>query len=257
MTVVRTIALAAGLALGAAPARAQTKLVSANELTGAERAGGWRMLFDGKSLAGWRGLGYDSVPTAHWKVVDGSIMKVASGTVPRMPDGQPASGGDLMTVDTFRDFELVFEWKVVPGSNSGVKYNVSEKLSLQASKNHAALGFEYQVLDDSLNDDNKVPSHRAGALYDLVPPNDEKRLAPVGQWNRGRILLRGNHGEHWLNGRKIVSYDLGTPRMDALLAASKYRAVAGFADRRAGHIILQDHGDAAYYRGIRIRELKP
>lgn len=245
------------LAAVPAAAFAQTKPVSPNALTDAERAAGWRMLFDGKTLAGWRGLGYDSIPTAHWKVVDGAIMKVASGNVPKMPDGQPANGGDLMTTDAWRDFELVFEWKVVPGSNSGVKYNVSEQLSLKASGNHAALGFEYQVLDDSLNDDNKVPSHRAGALYDLIPPNEEKRLVPVGEWNRSRIILRGNHGEHWLNGRMIVSYDLGTPRMDALFAASKYRAIKGFADRRAGHIILQDHGDAAYYRGIRIRELKP
>jgi hypothetical protein len=228
----------------------------ANRLTGAERAAGWHLLFDGSTLAGWRGLGYDSVPTAHWKVVDGAIQKVASQHVPRMPDGQPANGGDLMTIGTFRDFELDFEWRVPPGANSGVKYNVSEEISRRTA-NHAALGFEYQVLDDSLNEDNKVATHRAGALYDIIAPNAEKHLAPVGQWNRSRIILRGNHGEHWLNGRKIVSYDLGTPRLDSLLAASKYRAVAGFADRRAGHIVLQDHGDAAWYRDLKIRELTP
>src|SRR3954463_3006040 len=83
--------------------------------------GAWRTLFDGKTFAGWRGLGYDSVPTAHWEIDDGAIMKVPSGSVPRMPDGQPASGGDLMTIDAFRDFELEFDWKVLPGSNSGVK----------------------------------------------------------------------------------------------------------------------------------------
>ncbi len=216
----------------------------------------WRELFDGRSLAGWRGLGYDSVPSAHWKVADGAIMKVASGNVPKMADGQPASGGDLMTTDTFTDFELEFEWKVAPGANSGVKYNVSEPRSMK-SANHAALGFEYQVLDDSLNDDNKVPSHRAGSLYDMIPPNGEKTLRPVGEWNRSRIVLRGNHGEHWLNGKMVVSYDLATPRMDSLLAASKYRSIAGFADRRAGHIVLQDHGDATWYRAIRIRRLDP
>jgi hypothetical protein len=219
-------------------------------------AQGWRNLFDGKSLAGWRGLGYDSVPSAHWKVVDGAIMKVASGNVAKMPDGQPASGGDLMTVDAFRDFDLEFEWKVAPGANSGVKYNVSEAMSLK-SANHAALGFEYQVLDDSLNDDNKIPSHRAGSLYDMIAPGAEKVLMPVGSWNRSRIVLRGNHGEHWLNGKLVVSYDLGTPRADSLLAASKYRSIPGFAERRAGHIVLQDHGDAAYYRNLRIRVLTP
>jgi hypothetical protein len=237
--------------LSATAAPAQTP----NQLTAAERAAGWRLLFDGKTFAGWRGLGYDSVPAAHWRIIDGAVEKVASGNVPRIADGQPAAGGDLMTTDTFRDFDLVFQWKVVPGSNSGVKYNVSEELSLAKATNHAALGFEYQVLDDSLNDDNKVPTHRAGSLYDLVAPNAAKHLRPVGQWNDARIVFRGNHGEHWLNGAKIVDFDLGTPRMDSLLAASKYHTIPGFADRRASHIVLQDHGDEAYYRSIKLREL--
>lgn len=235
------------LAAGSAPAQ------TPNQLTAAERATGWRLLFDGKTFSGWRGLGYDSVPSAHWRVVDGAIQKVASGNVPRIADGQPAAGGDLMTTDTFRDFELVFQWKVVPGSNSGVKYNVSEELSLAKATNHAALGFEYQVLDDSLNDDNKVPTHRAGSLYDLVAPNAAKHLRPVGQWNDARIVFRGNHGEHWLNGARIVEFELGAPRMDSLLAASKYHPIPGFAEHRSGHIVLQDHGDEAYYRGIKIR----
>jgi hypothetical protein len=226
-----------------------------NALSAAERSSGWRLLFDGRSLRGWRGLGYDSVPTAHWTVVDGTIRKIPSGSVPKMPDGQPASGGDLMTADTFNDFELSFDWKVAPGANSGVKYNVSEEFSLKNATNHAALGFEYQVLDDDLNEDNKIVTHRAGSLYDLIAPNDRKRLMSVGGWNRSVIVFRGRHGEHWLNGEKVVAYDLGTPLMDSLLAKSKYRTIPGFADRRAGHIILQDHGDEVFYRSIKIREL--
>jgi Domain of Unknown Function (DUF1080) len=228
-----------------------------NTLTAAERAAGWRLLFDGTTLKGWRGLGYDSIPSAHWRVVNGSIEKIASGNVAKMPDGQPAVGGDLMTLDTFRDFELSFQWKVAPGANSGVKYNVSEEFSLAHASNHAALGFEYQVLDDSLSDDNKIASHRAGSLYDLIPPNGAKTLMPVGQWNTSRIVFQGRHGEHWLNGAKIVEFYLGTPRMDSLLAKSKYHTIPGFADRRDGHIILQDHGDQVFYRDIRIRELQP
>lgn len=234
---------------------AAPSLGAQNTLTAAERAQGWRLLFDGKTFAGWRGLGYDTVPTAHWRLVDGSIMKIASGNVPKMPDGQPANGGDLMSVDTFRDFELTFEWKATPAMNSGVKYNVSEEFSLAHASNHAALGFEYQLIDDSLNDDNKIPSHRAGALYDLIAPNAAKHLAPVGQWNVSRIVFRGKHGEHWLNGAKIVDFDLGTPLMDSALARSKYHTMPGFADRRAGHIILQDHGDEIYFRNIKIRSL--
>jgi hypothetical protein len=224
-----------------------------NQLTAKEKAAGWRLLFNGKTFAGWRGLGYDSVPTAHWKIEHGAIKKVPSGQIARMPDGQPATGGDLMTTDTFQDFELAWQWKVVPGSNSGIKYNVSEEFSLAKASNHAALGFEYQVLDDSLNEDNKLATHRAGALYDLLPTNDKKKLRPVGEWNSSRLVFRGNHGEHWLNGAKVVDFDLHTARMDSALAKSKYRNIAGFADRRKGHIILQDHGEEVYYRDIKIR----
>jgi hypothetical protein len=229
--------------------------VPANALTAAERAAGWRLLFDGRTLRGWRGLGYDSVPTAHWVVVEGAIRKVASGQVPKLPDGQPHSGGDLMTTQTFGDFELTWEWRVTPGANSGLKYNVSEELSLANAPNHAALGFEYQILDDDRHPDRMLPSHRAGALYDLIPPSDKKQLHPVGEWNRSTVIFRGNHGEHWLNGERIVEFDLGTARMDSALAASKYRSIPGFATRRKAHLVLQDHGDEVYFRNIKVRDL--
>jgi len=226
-----------------------------NVLTDAEQRAGWHLLFDGRTFNGWRGLGYDTVPTAHWKIENGTIRKLADGQVPRLPDGQPAAGGDLMTRDTFRDFELSWEWKISRAGNSGVKYNVSEEISMANAPNHAALGFEYQMLDDSLHEDNKVPSHRAGALYDLIPPNGNKVLKPVGEWNSSTIVFRGNHGEHWLNGQKIVEFELGTPLMDSLLAKSKYRDIKGFADKRAGHIVLQDHVDEVFFRNIKIRRL--
>jgi hypothetical protein len=215
----------------------------------------WRPLFDGKTFNGWRGLGYDSVPSAHWKIEDGTIKKVAEGQIPRLADGQPAAGADLMTKEAFTDFELSWEWKMSAGGNSGVKYNVSEELSMAQAPNHAALGFEYQLLDDSLAEDNKIPSHRAGALYDLIAPNARKKLEPAGRWNTSRLVFRGNHGEHWLNGIKIVEFDLGTPRMDSLLAKSKYRNIRNFAQRRTGHIVLQNHGSEVRFRNIRIRIL--
>jgi hypothetical protein len=160
-----------------------------------------------------------------------------------------------MTIETFRDFELSFDWKISRAGNSGVKYNVSEEISMANAPNHAALGFEYQVLDDDLHEDNKIPSHRAGALYDLIAPSANKRLNPVGDWNSSTIVFRGNHGEHWLNGIKVVEYDLGTPRMDSLLAASKYKSIPNFGQRRAGHIVLQDHVDEVYFRNIKIHVL--
>lgn len=236
-----------GLGMGQAPEQRP------NALTEAERAAGWRLLFDGRTFAGWRGLGRDTVPTSHWIVEDGAIKKLPSGIIAERAGGlPPVAGGDLMTEATFGDFELAWEWKVVPGANSGVKYNVSEALSTSLS-GHAALGFEYQMLDDDRHSDAATPSHRAGALYDLIVPDPRKRLRPVGEWNRSAVVFRGNHGEHWLNGEKIVEFDLGTPRMDSLLAASKYRAIAGFADRRRGPIVLQDHGDEVYFRSIKVR----
>jgi len=235
---------------------------SPNTLTASERASGWRLLFDGQTLSGWRGLGYDTVPTAHWVVANGAIKKIASGDVPRVPDGRPLVGGDLETRDSFVDFELSFEWKVTPGANSGVKYNVSEAMSLAqggagtpGGPTHSALGFEYQMLDDDRHEDGKLPTHRSGALYDLIAPNEKKQLHPVGEWNRSRIVFRGNHGEHWLNGQKVVEFELGTAHMDSLLAASKYKTIPGFGEKRRGHIVLQDHGDEVYFRDIKVRPL--
>lgn len=231
------------------------RLLSPNTLTPDEQRAGWLMLFDGKTFNGWRGLGYDTIPTAHWMIQDGTIRKIPDAQVPRQADGQPAVGGDLMTKDTYRDFELSWEWRISRAGNSGVKYNVSEQISMANAPNHAALGFEYQMLDDSLHEDNKVPSHRAGALYDLIAPSANKQLAPVGEWNASRIVFRGNHGEHWLNGRKVVEFELGTPLMDSLLAKSKYHNIPNFAQKRAGHIVLQDHVDEAFFRNIKIRPL--
>ena len=227
-----------------------------NTLTVAEQADGWRLLFDGETFTGWRGLGRDSIPAGHWTIEDGTIRKVASGEVPTAPDGQPLEGGDIMTEETFGDFELVLEWRVSPGANSGIKYNVSEAMSTEHPPTYAALGFEYQILDDDRHPDARNgPNRTAAALYDLIPPDATKKLNPVGTFNETRLLFRGKHGEHWLNGEKVVAYDLDTPRFDSLLAASKYQPIEGFAERRQGHIVLQDHGDDVWFRNIKIRML--
>jgi len=262
-------ALALALALAACGTTESSPSESSPSATQAERAAepnqlspvdveaGWRLLFDGTSFDGWRGLGRDEVPAEHWTIDEGAIRKVPSGEVPTAADGQPLEGGDIMTVDTFEDFELMFEWKVAAGANSGIKYNVSEEMSTSAPPVHAALGFEYQILDDDGHPDAQNGLNRtAAALYDLIGPAPNKQLRPVGEFNESRLVFRGGHGEHWLNGAKVLEFDLETDAFAERLAASKYQPIEGFADRRAGHIVLQDHGDEVWFRSIKIRQLE-
>jgi hypothetical protein len=226
-----------------------------NRLTEEESAEGWTLLFDGRSFAGWRGLGQEGIPEGHWIIEDGAIKKVPSENVALQEDGQPLVGGDLMTIESFENFELYFEWKISPAGNSGIKYNVSEEMSKAYPPEYAALGFEYQILDDKGNPDAQVgANHTAGALYDLIAP-EGKNLVPVGEFNSSRIILNGNHGEHWLNGIKVLEYDLETPAMEALISASKYKDIPDFAEKRQGHIVLQDHTDAVWFRNLKIRLL--
>jgi hypothetical protein len=232
----------------------QAEEIPANTLSEEEAADGWSLLFDGKSFEGWRGLGRESIPQGSWTVEQGAIKKIPSGEVPLQEDGQPLAGGDILTEKTFTDFELRFEWKISLGGNSGLKYNVSEDMSTAYPPISAALGFEYQILDDDNHPDAKNGANRtAAALYDLLPP-EGKTLNPVGEWNTGRIVFVGNHGEHWLNGVKVLEYDLGPPEMEARLEASKYRIYEDFGQKRRGHIVIQDHTDAAWYRNIKIKE---
>lgn len=226
---------------------------------------GWMSLFDGESLDGWRGLGRDDVPEGHWVVEDGTIRKVASADVARAADGQPVTGGDLLYDRQFENFELSFEWKVSPGANSGIKYNVSEEMSVSHRPQYAALGFEYQILDnDEHPDAGNDPNRWAAGLYDLIPPGSDAQLQPVGEWNTGRIIFNGNRGEHWLNGNRVLEYELGTHMMNRLLKTSKWGElgddtyIPDFGTRKhAGYIVLQDHGDDVWYRNIHIRELEP
>ena len=162
-----------------------------------------------------------------------------------------------MTVETFTNFELSLEWKVAPGANGGIKYNVSEEMSTANPPVHAALGFEYQILDDDLHPDAaNGPNRQAAALYDLIPPGQAKALRPVGEFNQARVVFAHGHGEHWLNGSKVLEYDVSSERFDELLALSKYAPLEGFAHPRAGHIVLQDHGDDVWFRNIKIRKIE-
>jgi hypothetical protein len=234
----------------------QKETTEINQLTKDEKEQGWKLLFDGKSFAGWRGLGRDTVETNNWKVEDGNIHKVNSREVPPLPNGEKIDGGDLMTIDTFDNFELTFEWKILPAGNSGIKYNVSEKISTTFGSGHGALGFEYQILDDGHEMyKNLKPTQYTGALYEMYAPVNVQ-LNPVSEFNQGRIILNGNHGEHWLNGVKVVEYEFVTAEFDSLFHLSKYAKYPDFEKKRSGHIVITNHTDESWYRNIKIRRIK-
>lgn len=205
-----------------------------NTLTEAEREAGWTLLFDGHTLAGWRGYLKNAV--TGWAVIDGELTRVAEG-------------GDIITSAQYRNFELALEWKVAPGGNSGIFY--------RAAEGPPAIYFsapEMQVLDDALHADGKSPLTSAGSNYALhAAPRGIVR--PAGEWNAIRIVVQGNHVEHWLNGRLVVRYALHSAEWKARVAASKFAEWKDYGQATEGHIGLQDHGDRVSYRSIRIRLL--
>ena len=202
----------------------------------------WVDLFDGETLAGWHGIGQTAAPSA-WRVTDGAIHLVPG-------DGD---GGDLVADGTYGDFELELEWKVAPCGNSGVFYRGAE----QEGQEIYASAPEYQVLDDACHPDARFPSHRAGSVYDLYTATPGAVRAG-GEWNEARIVARGGHVEHWLNGIQAAAAEIGSADWQARLAASKFRDPAdfpGFGSYAAGVIAVQDHGDEVWYRHVRIRPL--
>jgi hypothetical protein len=213
-----------------------------NTLTPEETAAGWKLLFDGSTTAGWRACGRQEFPTGRWLVKDGCLCVETPGS---------ANAGDLVTTEKFGDFDLKFQWRISPAGNSGVKYFVKE-----SKTGGSGVGFEYQVLDDEKNEDSlNGPKRRAGALYYLFAPNDQKRLKPVGEFNEGEIIVRGNHVEHWLNGAKIVEFELGGPELKEAIAQSKFKNIKGYGEKIPTVILLQDHGSPVWFRNLKLRPL--
>lgn len=199
-------------------------------------AGPWKVLFDGQKPEGLRGYRQASFPSQNWVVENGALKTV------------PGKSVDLSTTEKYRNFDLRFEWKVAPGGNSGVMYNVAE-IDAPAY----ATGPEYQVLDDSKHADGKNPKTSAGALYALIAPSTAKVLKPVGEFNQGRIVSRNGKVDHYVNGRKVVSYTWGSPEVKALVGVSKFKSMPSFMQYDEGFVVFQHHGEEAWYRNIRIR----
>ncbi len=208
-----------------------------NSLTRQEASEGFELLFDGQALDGWRGYGRDDLPGG-WSAEDGAIAYTPE-----------VEGGDIITRDTFTDFDLRLEWRISPGGNSGIMYGVVEGPEYSYYS-----GPEMQVLDNAGHPDGGDALTSAGADYGLYAPSADV-TRPVGEWNEVRIVRRGNHVEHWLNGMKIVEYELGDDEWKSLVAASKFAEWPDYGMHHEGHIALQDHGARVWYRNLRIRRL--
>jgi hypothetical protein len=232
------LAAAAVLVVGCAHSSAMQGTDSGTmSASAASSASGWRTLFDGTSLAAFRGYKTQTMP-AGWSIVDGTLTK--SGSVE-----------DLVTRDKFANFELSFDWKLGPGGNSGVMYRVTEEYDHPYWS-----GPEYQLLDDAGHPDGKSRMTAAGSDY-AVYPSPAGVVKPANEWNSSLIVVQGNRVQHWMNGQKLLEYELLSPDWEAKVKASKFGAWPNYGRAKSGYIAIQgDHDGVLSLRNIRIRELK-
>lgn len=217
-----------------------------NQVAPAEAAQGWSLLWDGKTSAGWRRANAATFPAKGWDMADG-VLSILPG------NRSAKQGGDIVTEKEFTDFELQFDFQLTPGANSGVKYNVQANLPPGPGQ---GLGLEYQVLDDAQHPDAKMGhdgNRTVASLYDLIPAAKTKPKVSPGEWHHARIVARGPHVEHWLDGLLVLTYTRGTPEYRAAVAASKFSQQPQFGEWPSGRILIQDHGDRVLYRSIKIR----
>ena len=212
--------------------------VKENTLSKEEIRDGWILLFDGKSTNGWTTSGGKPVPEG-WLVNADCITTVEGG-----------KGGDIVTVNEYKDFDFKVDFKIQPGCNSGIKYFYSNYTK------GGNLGMEYQILDDVLGEDNKKENHLCGSLYDVLPPNALKKVNPPGQWNSVRIVCKGKSVEHWLNGQKILEFTRGSENYTKAVSGSKFnKSEPAFGIIERGRILLQEHGGVASFKNIKIKLL--
>lgn len=209
-----------------------------NQLRPTDKTDGWKLLFDGQSPQGWHSFKKKSFPTSGWVVQDGWLQCLGT------------DGGDLLSDGEYDQFDLEWDWKIEPAGNSGLKYFVLESRA-------SALGHEYQMIDDEKNPDGKIAQgkHVTASFYDVLKPTVPPPTKPVGQINHSRILIQGNHVEHWLNGVKVLEFECGSEAVKTAVAQSKFKNVSGFGTRVKGHLLLQDHHSQVWFRNLKIRDL--
>ena len=219
-----------------------------NQLTTAEKNSGWKLLFDGKTTAGWHNFNKQTIGKS-WIVKDGALSLESR----KNADGnwQSPDGGDIVAEGEYENFELNLEWKISPCGNSGIIYNVVKTPKYEYVWQ---TGPEMQVLDDVCHPDTRFTTHRAGDLYDLIPCS-VVTVKPAGEWNKVRIIKNNGKVEHWLNGVKVVSYEMYTDKWIAMINNSKFKDMPDFGRAKKGKIALQDHGDKVWYRNIKIKNI--
>lgn len=227
-----------------------TAFNTANRLTTGEIEDGWEMLWDGKTSQGWRGAKLDSFPETGWKIKNGILMIDSSG------GGESKGGGDIVTKKLYGDFELKVDFKIEDekAANSGIKYYVDTDIKKVGG---SSVGLEYQILGKKHpgnKEGNHEGSHKMASLYDLIPA-DPIPANPAGEWNTAKILSKGGHVEHWLNGTKVLEYNRFSDQFEKLVQESKYSKYPGFGELAKGRILLQDHGSLVEFKNIKIKEL--
>jgi hypothetical protein len=219
-----------------------------NTLSRKEKKEGWKLLFNGNTADEWMNPRTKKFPESGWEIKDG-VLLVNPATKTQ------GGGGDIVSVKTYRNFDLTVDFKYTPGANSGIKYFVDIESN---NGSLAGIGCEYQVLDDKLHPDAKLGKdgdRTLAGLYDLIPPKKKIDNGPE-NWNRAEIIVRGNKVQHWLNGQLTVEYERSNDAWRALVATSKFKDSPGFGEVQDGRILLQDHGNLVYYKNIKIKELK-
>jgi hypothetical protein len=211
-----------------------------NRLTDKEIEEGWKLLFNGYSLAGWRGYNMEEIGGG-WTVEDGNLVALGKGG---------DIGGDIITEEEFGSFELALEWKISPGGNSGILYHVVEGDYPAVY----ATGPEYQIIDDLGFPEPLEKWQTTGANYGMHAPYKAK-IKPAGEWNSSRIIIENDHVEHWLNGVKVVEYTLWNDEWNKLVAEGKWKDYPEYGKAGEGHISLQDHGSMTWFRNIKIRSM--